>query len=152
MKAAIEAMSSMEMGTYKASRFFIICLLRHSSHKMQHLDKAFMEPPKIFYGQEIEKWLRSNPGRFVTVYQIGELFGKCKQAATGATAANGYRATDLFRCDVNIFRPHDFPLASGNTDAAPVNHPVLVKTCDQLSFCSSNFSPFTSAEALRSSA
>jgi len=32
-----------------------------------------------------------------------------------------------------------------------VNHPALVKTSDQPSFSSNNFSPFTSAEALRSS-
>jgi hypothetical protein len=51
----------------------IICLPRHSSHKMQPLD--FMGPLKTFYCQEIEKWLRSHPGRVVTVYQIGELFG-----------------------------------------------------------------------------
>jgi hypothetical protein len=92
-----------------------------------------------------------NPGRFVTVYQTGKLFGKFKQAATGVTAANGCRATGLFLCDMNIFRPHDFPLTSGNIDAAPVNHPALVKTRERPSFSSSNFSPFTSAEAHRSS-
>ena len=32
-----------------------------------------------------------------------------------------------------------------------MNHPALVKTSDQPSFSSANFSPFTSAEALRSS-
>ena len=32
-----------------------------------------------------------------------------------------------------------------------MNHPALVKTCDQPSFSSANFSPFTSAEALRAS-
>jgi len=32
-----------------------------------------------------------------------------------------------------------------------VNHPALIKTSDQPSFSSANFSPFTSAEALRSS-
>jgi hypothetical protein len=32
-----------------------------------------------------------------------------------------------------------------------VNHPALVKTSNQPSFNSANFSPFTSAEALRSS-
>ena len=32
-----------------------------------------------------------------------------------------------------------------------MNHPALVKTSDQASFSSANFSPFTSAEALRSS-
>jgi hypothetical protein len=52
MKAAIEVISSKEIGSYKASRFFIIC---HNSHKMEPLDKAFMWPPKIFYCQKIEK-------------------------------------------------------------------------------------------------
>jgi hypothetical protein len=52
---------------------------------------------------------------------------------------------------MNIFRPHDFSLASGNIAAAPVNHPALVKTSDHPSFSSSDFSPFTAAEALRTS-
>jgi hypothetical protein len=46
MKAAIVAMSSMEMGSYKASRVFRICLPNHTSHKIQPLDKAFMGPRK----------------------------------------------------------------------------------------------------------
>jgi hypothetical protein len=58
MKEAIEAMTSKEMGSYKASRVFIICLPPHSSHKMQHLDKVSWGPPKTFYYQEIEKLLR----------------------------------------------------------------------------------------------
>jgi hypothetical protein len=151
MKAAIEAMSSKELGSYKASRVFIIWLPPHSTHKMQHLDKAFMGPPKTFCCQEIEKWLRPNPGRFFAVFKISKLFGKYNQAATGVTAANGCRATGLFPCDMNIFRPHDFPLASGNIDAAPVKHPAMVKTSDQPPFSSVNFSPFTSVEVLRSS-
>jgi len=59
--------------------------------------------------------------------------------------------TGLFPCDKNTFRPFDFPLSSEDKDAAPVNHPALVKTSDQPSFSSANFSPFTSAEALQSS-
>jgi hypothetical protein len=40
---------------------------------MQPLDKAFMGPPKTFLCQKNENWLRSNSGRFVTVYQTGKL-------------------------------------------------------------------------------
>jgi len=119
---------------------------------MQPLDKAFMGPLKTFYCQEIEKWLRSHPGRVVTVYQIGELFGNaCKRAATGEIASNGFRVTDLLPWDKNTFRPYDFPLSSEDKNAAPANHPALVKTSDQPPFSSANFSLFTSAEVLRSS-
>jgi len=38
------------------------------------------------------------------------------------------------------------PLSSEDKDAAPVNHPALVKTSDQPLFTSANFSPFTFAE------
>jgi len=80
------------------------------------------------------------------------MFGNAyKRAVEVATAANGFRATSLFPCDKNIFRLQDFPLASGNTDAAPVNHPALVKTSDQPSFTSSIFEPFISVEVLRAS-
>jgi len=66
-------------------------------------------------------------------------------------ATKGFRATGLFPCDKNIFRAHDFLLASEDKEAAPVNHPALVKTSDQPSFSSANSSPFTYAEALRAS-
>jgi hypothetical protein len=119
---------------------------------MQPLDETSMGPLKTFYCQETEKWFRSHPGRVVTVYQIGEVFGNAyKPAATSEIAANCFRAIGLFPCDKYIFRPYDFPLSSEDKDAAPVNHPALVKTSDQPSFSSANFSLFTSAEALRSS-
>ena len=108
-------------------------------------------PLKTFYCQEMEKWLRSHPGRVVTVYQIGELFGNAyKRSATGEIAANGFRATGLFPCDKNIFRPYDFSMSSADKDAASVNHRALAKISDQPSFSSVNFSPFISTEALRS--
>jgi hypothetical protein len=59
--------------------------------------------------------------------------------------------TGLFPCDQNIFRPHDFPLASEDTDAAAVNHPALVKISDLPSLGSANLLPFTSTDALRAS-
>jgi hypothetical protein len=46
MQVAIEATSSKEMDSYKASRVLIICLPPHSSHKMLPLDKAFTGPRK----------------------------------------------------------------------------------------------------------
>jgi hypothetical protein len=119
---------------------------------MQPLDKAFMAPLKTFYCQETEKLLRSHPGRVVTVYQIGQLFGNAyKRAATGEIAANGFQEPGIFPCNKSIFKPHDFCLASENTDAVPVNRPGLLKTGDEPSLNSANRSPSTSAGPLRAS-
>ena len=94
---------------------------------MQPLDKAFMRPLKTSYCQEIEKWLPSHPWRVVTVYKIGELFGNAyKRAATGEIVANGFRATDLFPSDKNVFKPYEFPLSSEDKDAALLNHPSIL--------------------------
>jgi len=90
---------------------------------MQPLDKAFMALFK--------------PRQVITVYQISEQFGNAyKPAARGEIVANGFRPTGCFPCGKNIYRPHDFPLASDGTDAAPVNQTALVKTSDQ-TLCSS---------------
>lgn len=87
----------------------IVCLPPHSTHKMQPLDVAFMGPLKTFYAQEIESWLRNNPGRVVTVYQISEILGKAYvRAATAEAAANGFRKTGLFPCNRQTFREHEF--------------------------------------------
>jgi cellobiose-specific phosphotransferase system component IIB len=59
---------------------------------MQPLDIAFIGPSKTYYAQEVEQWIRSNPGRVITVYQIGELFGRAyMKAATAEAAANDFR-------------------------------------------------------------
>jgi hypothetical protein len=46
MNAAIEAMSSKEMDSYKASRVFIVCLPPHSSHKKNPWIKLSWGPRK----------------------------------------------------------------------------------------------------------
>lgn len=87
----------------------IVCLPPHSTHRMQPLDVAFMSPFKTFYAQEITNWLRLHPGRVVTTYQIGELFGKAYvRAATMETAINGFKKTGMFPPDRNVFKDYEF--------------------------------------------
>jgi hypothetical protein len=35
---------------------------------MQPLDIAFVEPFETYYAQEVEQWIRSNPGHVVNIY------------------------------------------------------------------------------------
>ena len=98
----------------------IICLSPQSTHKMQPLDVAFMGPLKTFYAQEIESWLRNNPGRVVTVYQISEILGKAYlRAATAEAAANGFRKTGLFPCYRHNFRQHEFAVVEEQMSRPP---------------------------------
>ena len=48
----------------------LCCLPPLCSHRMQPVDVSFMKPLSTYYDQELEKWLRNNPGRTVTTFQI----------------------------------------------------------------------------------
>ena len=90
----------------------LLCLPPHCSHIMQPLDVRFMKPLSTYYDQELEKWLRNNPGRIVTTFQITELFGHAYvKAATSQTAAMGFRKTGIFPTNRDIFLPHQFATA-----------------------------------------
>ncbi|KAI4453984.1 hypothetical protein MML48_scaffold00007257 [Holotrichia oblita] len=95
----------------RQNHVIIICLPPHSTHRMQPLDLAFMGPLKTYYSQEIENWLRHNPGRVVTSYQICELLGKAYvRCATAEIAINGFRKSGILPFNRHIFRDHDFAI------------------------------------------
>ncbi|CAH1972182.1 unnamed protein product [Acanthoscelides obtectus] len=93
----------------------IICLPPHSTNKLQPLDVSFMSPFKTYYPAEIETWLRANPGRVVTSYQISELMGRAYlRAASCEIAVNGFRKCGIFPFQPTIFRDDEFAIHSSN--------------------------------------
>jgi hypothetical protein len=75
-----------------------------------------MKPLSKYYEDEVRKWLRSNPGRVVTLFQIAALFGAAYlQAPTMLTAINGFRRTGIWPVDMNVFTEADF-LPATTTD------------------------------------
>lgn len=54
----------------------MLSLPSHTTHRMQPLDVAFFRPLSTYYGQEADKWMRHNPGRPLTQYQVCSLFWK----------------------------------------------------------------------------
>jgi len=94
----------------------ILILPPHCTHKLQPLDVSFMKPLNTFYTQCVEKWLRNNPGRVVTVFQLSRLFGEAYlRAAVPLTAINGFRKTGIAPVDRHVFTEADF-VASETTD------------------------------------
>jgi hypothetical protein len=91
----------------------LLCLPPHTSHKLQPLDVSFFKPLSLYYSNEIRKWLRSNPSKVVTLFQISSIFGASfLNAATMTTAINGFKSTGIWPLDPNIFSEMDFQPAA----------------------------------------
>lgn len=87
----------------------LLCLPPHCSHRLQPLDVSFMKPLSVHYTEELRKWLRMNPGKIVTLFQISTLFGSAFiQSATMKTAINGFQATGIWPTDRSVFTESDF--------------------------------------------
>jgi hypothetical protein len=54
----------------KENGIVMLCLPPHSTHGIQLLDMSFYGLIKTCYDQEASKWLKANPERTVTQYQI----------------------------------------------------------------------------------
>ena len=96
----------------------IITLPPHSTHRMQPLDVAVFKSLKTAYNNSVDTWMRSNPGRRVSEYEVAKLFSTAyTRSATMDRAINGFRVTGLWPNDVGIFSDEDF-VASHLTDEA----------------------------------
>lgn len=99
----------------------VVCLPPHSSHKLQPLDVSFMAPFNTYYVQAVEKFLRNNPGRVVTQFQVSKLLGEAfVRAALPGTAINGFRKCGIVPLDPHVFSDADFAAAEV-TDIPEVN-------------------------------
>ena len=87
----------------------IICLPPQCTHRLQPLDVAFMKHLSSYYDEAVRIWLRSHPGRVVTIHQIAALFdGAYLKAAAAITAVNGFRKTGIVPFNPAIFNDADF--------------------------------------------
>lgn len=105
----------------------LLCLPAHCTHHLQPLDVAFFGPLRKHYNCALTQWLRQNPGRTVTIYQVSKLFSTAyEKAATIEIALSGFRATGISPLNPNIFPDHVFlpSLATDVPDTTP--GPVLI--------------------------
>jgi hypothetical protein len=119
----------------------LLCLPPHCSYRLQPLDVGFMKPVMTFYTQEVEKWLRNHPGRVVTMFQVGELFGNAfMRAATVQTAVNAFKKTGIFPVDRHVFGDSDYAPSMTTDRPLPssvevASDPSTSAACHQPSHC-----------------
>lgn len=95
----------------------LLCFPPHCSHRLQPLDVSFFKPLSKYYEDAVRKWLQSNPGRVVTLFQIATLFGEAFIQSAMSTAINGFRKSGAWPIDMNVFTQVDF-LPADPTDIA----------------------------------
>lgn len=82
----------------------LLCFPPHTTHRLQPLDVSLMGPLSTYYSDEVKTWLRLHPGRPVTIYQVGKLFGVAFQkAASVQNAVSGFRKCGIFPLNPNVF-------------------------------------------------
>lgn len=87
----------------------LLQLPSHTTHRLQPLDVGFFRSFQTFYSQAVEKWLRTNVGRTVSMFQVSALIGEAYgYSATVRNATNAFRATGIWPIDRNIFNETDF--------------------------------------------
>ncbi|KAJ8876463.1 hypothetical protein PR048_020908 [Dryococelus australis] len=95
----------------------IVCIPPHCTHRIQPIDLGVMKPLSTYYDEETTSWLRSHPGRVVTMFQISEILGKpFLRAETMSNSINNYANT--------VNTPNDHPWCmptTADTGISPAN-------------------------------
>lgn len=100
----------------KASGVHVLTLHPHTSGKLQPLDVGIYGPFKSYYNAGIDSWMLRNPGKPLTIYDIGEIIGHAfLKVMTPINITKAFKACGIFPFDRNLFDDDDF-LPSSVTD------------------------------------
>ncbi|XP_030766578.1 uncharacterized protein LOC115890479 [Sitophilus oryzae] len=82
----------------------LLCTPPHCTHRIQPLDVSFFGPLSNYYNQAITKWIKTNPARTVTAFQVGQLFSEAyEKAAVMGNAVSGFKTTGIYSPNPDIF-------------------------------------------------
>ncbi|CAE1309735.1 unnamed protein product [Acanthosepion pharaonis] len=75
----------------------LLTLPSHTSHRLQPLDKAVYGPFKKAYNAAMDGWIRSHPGRTVTIYDIPTIVSEAHLCAMSQRNIKaGFAATGIY--------------------------------------------------------
>ena len=81
----------------------------HTSHRLQPLDKSVFGPFKHAYNIAMDSWIRSNPGKTVSIYNIPQLVAEAQlNAMVPRNILSGFQCTGNWPYNPNVFTDLDF--------------------------------------------
>ena len=87
----------------------LFCFPAHCTHKLQPLDVGIFGPLQVYYNQEIQNWLRNNPGKAVTHFQVAGLVNRAQlKACIPQNSVNAFKKTGIFPFDCDVFSDWEF--------------------------------------------
>lgn len=93
----------------KMSGVCVLTLHPHTTAKMQPLDVGLNGPFKAYYNSAVDSWLRRNPGKPMTIYNVAECVGQAYQKAmTPVNIAAAFKKCVIFPYNADIFEEIDF--------------------------------------------
>lgn len=94
----------------------IVTFPPHCSHKLQPLDVTVYGPFKTRYRIAMNEWMLTNPGKTVTIYQVGQFVKEAYLSAfSPQNVTQGFLKTGIYPLNSNIFNEEEF-LTSFVTD------------------------------------
>ena len=104
----------------------MITLPPHCTHKMQPLDRTFFKPLKCSYNSAADNWMRTHPGKRITLYDMAEIFATAyATVAVVNKAVKGFAVSGIFPFNKAIFTDEDFTAAQLTDEPEPIQPPVI---------------------------
>lgn len=81
----------------------------HCSHKLQPLDRSVYGPLKRYYNDSCSRWMLNNPGRTISIHDIGALLGDSyAKAFTPINIMSGFRVSGINPLNPDVFGEDEF--------------------------------------------
>ena len=86
------------------SGLILLTLPPHTSHRLQPLDRTVFGLFKAHYDRVVDGWMRTNPGKTMTIYNIPALVNKVYLTSfVPSNILSGFKSTGIFPFDRDIF-------------------------------------------------
>ncbi|XP_023216961.1 uncharacterized protein LOC111619466 [Centruroides sculpturatus] len=93
----------------KSNSIVMLSFPPHCTHRLQPLDVGVNAPFKNYCAKAQDNWLRSNPGKTMSIYEIPEIVKYALPiAATPINIMSSFKKAGIWPYDPNIFTEDDF--------------------------------------------